>query len=57
MQPVFWIRPLSIWVFPAVVVLVFAAGITAGMVSGHWNSSLSYADYQRLVPLVKNLTH
>ncbi|MBK5273582.1 MAG: 4Fe-4S binding protein [Desulfuromonadales bacterium] len=57
MQPVFWKQRLSIWVFPAVVVLVFAAGITAGMVSGNWNSSLSYADYQRLIPLVKNLTH
>ena len=57
MQPVFWTRPLSIWVFPSVVLLIFIAGITAGMVSGHWRSSLSYADYQRLIPLVKNLSH
>ena len=57
MQPLFWTRPLSIWVFPSVVILIFVAGITAGMVSGHWKSSLSYADYQRLIPLVGNLTH
>src|SRR6185369_6576383 len=57
MQPVFWTRPLSIWVFPSVVLLIFIAGITAGMVSGHWRSSLNYADYQRLIPLVRSLSH
>jgi polyferredoxin len=57
MQPVFRKQPLSIWVFPAVVVLIFMAGIGAGMVSGHWRSSLSYADYQRLIPLVPYLSH
>ncbi|MGB9080180.1 MAG: 4Fe-4S binding protein, partial [Desulfuromonadaceae bacterium] len=57
MQPVFWKQPLPVWVFPAVVVLIFMAGIGAGMVSGHWYSSLSYADYQRLIPLVPHLSH
>jgi polyferredoxin len=57
MQPVFWKRPLPVWVFPAVVVLIFVTGIGAGMVSGHWHSSLSYADYQRLIPLVTHLSH
>lgn len=57
MQPFFWKRPLPVWVFPAVVVFIFMAGIGAGMVSGHWQSSLSYADYQRLIPLVQNLSH
>ncbi|MBC8017673.1 MAG: 4Fe-4S binding protein [Verrucomicrobia bacterium] len=57
MQPVFWKRPLPVWVFPAAVVFIFMAGISAGMVSGHWQSSLSYSDYQRLIPLVKNLSH
>jgi len=56
-QPVFWRRPLPVWAFPAVVVFIFMAGISAGMVSGHWQSSLSYSDYQRLIPLVKNLSH
>ena len=57
MQPVFRKQPQPIWVFSLVVILVFTAGISAGMVTGHWNSSLSYADYQRLIPLVQNLSH
>ncbi|MFZ2948643.1 MAG: 4Fe-4S binding protein [Desulfuromonadaceae bacterium] len=57
MRPAFWQRPLPVWVFPAAVVSIFMAGIGAGMVSGHWHSSLSYADYQRLIPIVRNLGH
>ena len=57
MQPVFWKRPLPVWVFPAVVVLLYMTGIGAGMVSGHWQTSLSYSDYQRLIPLVPYLSH
>jgi len=57
MQPFFWKKPLPVWVFPAVVVSLFLSGIAAGMVSGHWQTSLSYADYQRLIPLLPNLTH
>lgn len=57
MQPLFWKRPLPVWVFPAVVVFIFMGVIATGMVSGHWYSSLSYADYQRLVPLVRGLSH
>lgn len=57
MQPFFWKKPLPVWFFPAVVVLLFTSGVALGMVSGHWQSSLSYADYQRLIPLLPNLTH
>jgi len=57
MQPVFQKRPLPVWVFPAVVVFIFMAVISAGMVGGHWHSSLSYADYQRLIPIVPYLSH
>ncbi|MDU0459103.1 MAG: 4Fe-4S binding protein [Geobacteraceae bacterium] len=57
MQPVFWKRPLAVWIFPATVVLMFMTGTGAGMVSGHWQSSLSYSDYQRLIPLVQSLSH
>lgn len=57
MRPFFWRRPLAAWVFPAVALLVFMAGIGAGMISGHWHSSLSYDDYQRLIPLVPYLSH
>lgn len=57
MQPVFWKKPLPVWAFPAVVVLLFMAGIGTGMVSGHWHSSLTHADYQQLIPLVQYLSH
>ena len=57
MQPKFWTRPLSVWVFPSVVILIFTLGITVGIVSGHWQSSLNYADYVRLIPHVQSLTH
>lgn len=57
MQPVFWRRPLPAWGFPAVVLFIFLAGVGAGMATGHWQSSLSYADYQRLIPLVPYLSH
>ena len=57
MQPVFRKQPLAAWVYPSVVVLIFFAGIGAGMAGGHWHSSLSNADYQRLIPLVPYLSH
>jgi len=57
MQPAFRKRPLAVWVFPALVVLLFMAGIGAGMASGHWHSSLSTADYRNLIPLMPYLSH
>lgn len=57
MQPFFWKQPLASWVYPTVVVLIFMVGIGTGMINGHWVSSLSYADYQRLLPLVPSLSH
>jgi polyferredoxin len=57
MQPVFRKQALPVLVYPAVIVLIFMAGISAGMANGNWYSSLSYADYQRLLPLVPNLSH
>lgn len=57
MQPVFWKQPLPVWVYPTVVVCIFMAGISIGMANGHWYSSLSYADYQQLLPLVPYLSH
>ncbi len=58
MQPAFWRKqPLPVWVFPTLVVFVFISGIAAGMVSGHWDTSLRYADYQKLIPLLPYLSH
>lgn len=57
MQPVFRKRPLPLWVFPAAALFVFSAGIALGMVSGHWHSSLTPADYRQLIPLVPYVSH
>ncbi|WP_306536193.1 4Fe-4S binding protein [Geobacter sp.] len=57
MAPSFWKRPLPAWTFPALVVLLFAAGIGAGMATGYWHSSLTYDDYRQLIPMVPYLNH
>jgi len=46
----FWRRPLAGWSFALVVMLVFAGGVGAGILGGHWETSLSYRDYQFLIP-------
>jgi len=52
-----WRRPLPSWVFILLVVAVFASGVAAGMVSGHWQTRLSYEDYRQLVPLAERIGH
>lgn len=53
----FWRRPLPGWLFALLVVSLFAGGVLLGMLSGHWDSSLTPADYQRLIPLATRLSH
>ncbi|MFO7578245.1 MAG: 4Fe-4S binding protein [Pelovirga sp.] len=50
-------QPLPRWVFPLLLVLIYSGGVTFGMVTGHWQTSLSYADYQMLIPLVPQIGH
>jgi len=57
MAPSFRHRPLPVWFFPCLVVVLFVAGVGSGMATGHWNSILTYADYQRLIPIVRYLGH
>ncbi|OEU74511.1 MAG: hypothetical protein BA864_00585 [Desulfuromonadales bacterium C00003093] len=52
-----WQRPLPAWSFSLVVILLFASGVLFGMLSGHWETSLTYGDYQRLIPLAERLGH
>lgn len=51
----FWHKPLPSWSFALLVVLLFAGGVLLGMLSGHWETSLQYSDYQRLIPLANRL--
>ncbi len=50
-------KPLPKWLFPLLVLAVFSFGVAGGMLSGHWQTSLTYADYQRLIPLIPLLSH
>lgn len=52
-----WKRPLPVWLFPVVALLVFAVGTGTGIVTDTWQSSLGYADYQSLIPLAPFLSH
>jgi len=50
-------RPLPGITFVVIVLMLFAGGVLAGMISDHWQTNLTYDDYRRLVPLVSNLRH
>ncbi|MEA3466178.1 MAG: hypothetical protein U9R29_09290 [Thermodesulfobacteriota bacterium] len=50
-------KPLPRWVFPALLLSIYAIGVIVGMVSGHWESSLTYDHYQQLIPMVDHLSH
>jgi len=51
----FWNRPLPSWGFALLVVLLFGGGFLIGLLSGHWQTSLNYADYQQLVPVAERM--
>lgn len=52
-----WKRPLPGLVFVGVVLLLFGSGVMTGMLSGHWETILTYNDYQFLVPNASRLGH
>jgi polyferredoxin len=52
-----WKRPLPGVVFVAAVMLLFFGGVLSGMLSGHWETNLTYADYQRLIQLASRFWH
>ena len=49
--------PLPRWVFPVVLLTIYSAGVGLGMASGHWDSSLEYQNYQRLIPMIDRFSH
>ncbi len=50
-------QPLPRWVFPVLLLSIYSTGIALGIATGHWDSSLSYRDYQQLIPLIEQLSH
>lgn len=57
MQLPFRTRQLPVWLFPAMAIAVFGAVIAAGMLSGHWQTSLGVEDYRQLLPMLSYLSH
>ena len=57
LQMAIWRRPVPGVAFVGIVVLLFAAGVLSGMLSGHWQTSLGYSDYQRLIPQAWRFGH
>ncbi len=53
----FWKKPLPVWVFPSFVLFLFTLGVGWGMMAGHWQTSLTPADYRTLIPLAAGLSH
>jgi polyferredoxin len=49
--------PLPPWSYPLAVLILFFAGIGAGMATGNWQDSLVYGDYLRLIPMAPYLGH
>jgi polyferredoxin len=45
------------WSFAVGVLAVFAGGVILGMTTGHWETALSYEDYQFLIPQASRLGH
>jgi polyferredoxin len=51
----FWSRPVRPKLFVLWVLGLFTSGVLFGMVTGNWQTSLIYTDYQLLIPLAMNL--
>ena len=52
-----WKRPVPGIVFVMIVMALFSGGVLTGMLSDHWQTSLTYDDYRRLIPLASRLIH
>lgn len=51
----FWRRPLPSGIFVLLVVGVFVGGVLLGMLTGHWQTSLTPTDYRQLIPMAEHL--
>ncbi len=48
---------LSPWAYPALLLGCFFLGIALAQLTGHWQTSISYQDYARLIPIAGQLSH
>lgn len=53
-----WGRPtVSPWVLPALLLGVFFAAVVVAQVTGHWETTVTYQDYARLIPAASTFSH
>ncbi|PNU20101.1 4Fe-4S binding protein [Geothermobacter hydrogeniphilus] len=50
-------RAIPGWGFGLLVLVLFFTGVAAGMLSGHWHTSLTPEDFQRLIPMAERFGH
>jgi polyferredoxin len=49
--------PLKSWMYPAMLLAIFALVLMLGILTGNWSSSVSYSEYVQLIPLRFMITH
>ncbi len=49
--------PVSRFAFIVVVLVLFGGGVLTGKLTDHWQTSLTYRDYQQLIPMASRLRH
>jgi len=53
----FWNKPVRRLRFVLVVLVLFGGGVLTGMMTDHWQTSLTYSDYQKLIPMASRFNH
>lgn len=48
---------LSPWLFPALLLGSFFAAVAVAQLSGHWQTTISYQEYARLIPEARRFSH
>ena len=53
----FWNKPVQRLAFVVFVLVLFGGGVLTGIMTDHWQTNLSYRDYQQLIPMVSRFDH
>lgn len=54
---VFWNKPVQRLAFVVFVLVLFGGGVLTGMMTDHWQTNLTYSDYQQLIPMTSRFNH
>lgn len=54
---VFRRRPINAWSYAAMLIATVAMVFVIAKLTGHWDTSLTYADWSKLIPQVESLSH